>query len=441
MSHHPNVHIVGAGLAGSEAALLLAHHQINVTLYEMRPQTMTPAHTGGDFCELLCSNSLRGESEESGPGILKRELLQAGSPFMQVATKYRVPAGGAFAVDRHGLSSHITKLIEEHPRISTVRKEYTAIDSGHFPLILAPGPLASVALCHSLEPSFGQGLYFYDAIAPIVDGDSIDMSKAFRAARYNKGEPDYLNCPMNKQEYEAFYRALSTAQRVKTRDFEKTIHFEGCMPIEEMADRGEDTLRFGPMKPVGLNHPVSGESFHAVVQLRRESLNNYAWNMVGFQTKLTHSEQKRVLRLIPGLEQASFMRLGSMHRNTYIESPRFLDPSFRVKDQAGLFIAGQITGVEGYIESVASGHIAALAALHQLQSLPFAPPPPTTAMGALCAHISTPSKNFTPSNIHFGLFSPLTQRHRKKERKSLYSSRAQTDFKAWIRQHQGSLSI
>ncbi|WP_269493431.1 methylenetetrahydrofolate--tRNA-(uracil(54)-C(5))-methyltransferase (FADH(2)-oxidizing) TrmFO [Desulfurispirillum indicum] len=430
--------IVGGGLAGSEAALLLADHGVNVTLFEMRPHIMTPAHTSGDFCEMLCSNSLRGDSEESGPGILKRELLQANSPFLLAARQFRVPAGGAFAVDRAALAAHITRLIENHPQIRVVREEYSHLDfSPERPLIVAAGPLASQALCNSMGKLFGQSLYFYDAIAPIVDGDTVNLEIAFRAARYDKGDADYLNCPMSEEQYQRFYHELISAQRVKPRDFEKEIHFEGCMPIEEMADRGQETLCFGPMKPVGLPHPVTGERFHAVVQLRRESLNDNAWNLVGFQTKLIQSEQKRVFRLIPGLEAANFLRLGSMHRNTYINGPRFLEADYRVKDHPGLWLAGQITGVEGYIESVASGHVAALSVLHQLRAQEFSAPPATTAMGALGCHVTTPSANFQPSNINFGLFAPIAERHRKKERKALYSRRAEEEFRSWLQRYGG----
>ena len=351
----PGVTIIGGGLAGAEAAWQCACRGVAATLYEMKPARFSQAHTLPSLAELVCSNSLRGASLENAVGLLKEEMRRTGSLFMEAADATRVPAGGALAVDRELFSRFITGRIESNPLVTVMREEVTEIPEQGI-VVIASGPLTSEPLARAISGLTGPYLYFYDAIAPIVTASSIDHDTVFRASRYGKGDgDDYLNCPMTREEYDAFMAALLAAEKVPTRDFEKLIHFEGCMPVEEMASRGHDTLRFGPMKPVGLTDPRTGREPHAVVQLRMENREGTLFNLVGFQTKLTYPEQKRVFRMIPGLENAEFARLGSMHRNTFINAPTVLGPTLRMKTAPRILFAGQITGVEGYVESAATG--------------------------------------------------------------------------------------
>ena len=429
------VKIIGAGLAGSEAAWYLAKKGISVILYEMRPHKFTPAHKTGYFAELVCSNSFRSDDETSGPGILKREMRMMQSIVMEAGDKLRVPAGQSLAVDREKFSKYITEKLQNMDNVKIMREEVTRIPDP--PVIIATGPLTSDSLIEELKKIIGENfLYFYDAIAPIVDADSVDMSKAFWANRYNKGESeDYLNCPLSEEEYSQFVKALLEAEKVPYHDFEKGKHFEGCLPIEEMAERGTDVLAHGPMKPVGLIDPRTGKRPYAVVQLRKENSEGTAFNIVGFQTKLTYTEQDRVFRLIPCLKNAEFLRYGSMHRNTYINAPEVLDNFLRIKN-TDITLAGQITGVEGYIESATTGIIAG----YYLKKLYFeniAPliPPPTTATGALLSHLRKKQPDFQPSNINFSLFEPLPIRIKnKKKKRELYSRRAFEDFKKWLKE-------
>ena len=431
----PSVTIIGGGLAGSEAAWQAAGRGVPVTLHEMKPHTFSPAHTLPSLAELVCSNSLRGASLENAVGLLKEEMRRLGSLFMEAADAVKVPAGGALAVDRELFSRFITEKIEAHPLITVVREEVTAIPEDGI-VIIASGPLTSEPLARAISGLTGPYLYFYDAIAPIVTESSINGDTVFRASRYGKGESDdYLNCPMTREEYDAFVSALLAAEKVPTRDFEKLIHFEGCMPVEEMASRGLDTLRFGPMKPVGLTDPRTGREPHAVVQLRMENRAGTLYNLVGFQTKLTYPEQKRIFRMIPGLEEAEFERLGSMHRNTFINAPSILTPTLRMKDQPRIMFAGQITGVEGYVESAATGFLAgvnaALTALHGNDAvLPV--PPATTAHGALVHHITEADpRHFQPMNVNYGLFPEIPGRIKKAERRRLMAERALQDLETW----------
>ncbi len=395
--------ITGAGLAGSEAALQLAARGYSVRLYEMRPGVMTPAHSTGMPAELVCSNSFRSNLLHNAPGLLKEELRRCGSFLMRAAEASRVPAGGALAVDRDVFSDRVRKMLSDQGSIEFIQVEVTSLPAP--PVIIAPGPLASPALAEEiLRATGGDYLYFYDAIAPVISGDSIDMGKAFFQSRYSEpGDTDYLNCPFNEEEYRSFVQELKAGGRVSSRDFENELHFQGCMPVEAMADGGDMSLAYGPMKPVGLVDPRTGHRPFAVVQLRRENLGGTAWNLVGFQTKLTYSEQKRIFRMIPGLEGAEFLRLGSMHRNTFINGPALLDPGLQLKARPGTFFAGQITGVEGYIESVASGLLAAfsVAGVDPL-------PPPETALGSLLRFSTSREEvNYQPSNINYGLFPPM----------------------------------
>ena len=418
--------IVGAGLAGSEAAWQAANAGVDVELYEMRPHTMTPAHHSGLFAELVCSNSLRAANIENAAGLLKEEMRRLNSLIMQAADHNRVPAGGALAVDRAGFSEMITNMVTDHPRITVRHEELTAVPD-HAPVIIATGPLTSEGFSQAISQLTGQNyLYFYDAAAPIVVGDSLDFNKIYRASRYGKGDDDYLNCPLSKAEYEHFWHELVAAEKTVLKEFEKEIFFEGCMPVEVMAARGIDTLRFGPLKPVGLNHPDTGELPHAVVQLRQDNFAATLFNLVGFQTHLKWSEQKRVFGLIPGLENAEFARYGVMHRNTYINAPELLDASLQLKNKSGVFFAGQITGVEGYIESAASGLVAGKNAARLARAESLIEFPPETAHGALCHYIThTDAKHFQPMNINFGLLPPLGYRVKdKKQKNSAISERA-----------------
>lgn len=408
--------ILGAGLAGSEAAWQLAEAGIDVELYEMRPKVMTPAHHTALFAELVCSNSLRGAAIENAVGLLKEEMRTLNSLIMKAADAHCVPAGGALAVDRNDFSEMITNTLCNHPRITVSHAEVLEIPSGR-PLIIATGPLTSPGLSTAIAGLTGnEYLYFYDAAAPIVTADSLNMKIIYRASRYGKGDDDYLNCPMTKAQYELFYQEITCAQTAPVKNFEKLVVFEGCMPIETMATRGIDTMRFGPMKPVGLRHPETGEMPYAVVQLRQDNRSATLYNLVGFQTHLQWPEQQRVFRLIPGLENADFVRYGVMHRNTFINSPKILQPTLQMKEQPQIFFAGQITGVEGYVESAASGLVAGINASRLLQGRKPQVFPEQTAHGALCHYITqADSAHFQPMNINFGLLPPLE--HKIKDKK------------------------
>lgn len=429
--------IIGGGLAGSEAALQLAKRNVQVTLYEMRPVQNTPAHDTAYLAELLCSNSLKAESLDTASGLLKTELEKMGCILLDVAKKHRVPAGGALAVDRDAFAAEITEMIESNPNITVINEEVTDIPENR-PLIIASGPLTSDKLSESIQKIVGKGLHFFDAIAPIIDADSLNFDKCFFKGRYDKGGDDYVNCPMTQDEYNAFYDAIMAAEKVEFKEFEKMAVFEGCMPIEEMASRGRETLSFGPLKPVGLEHPKTGEQFYAVVQLRKENAEGTAYNMVGFQTKMKLGEQKRVFKMIPGLENADFLRYGSVHRNTYINSPDFLTETFAFKTIPDLYFAGQITGVEGYVESIASGLISALHLYNTINEKPELIFPECTALASLGKHVTIREKKmFSPSNFHFGMLPPLDGkkiRERKKKRMA-YSARALRELEAFIEEN------
>lgn len=418
MVQNGEIVIVGAGLAGSEAAWQAAQRGVRVKLYEMRPQKSTPAHKTGDFAELVCSNSLRAASLENAAGLLKEEMRRLGSLIVRCAEMTKVPAGGALAVDRHLFSKKVTQCLCEHPLVEVCREEIKEIPEDGI-VVIATGPLTSQALAESIGRFTGeQYLYFYDAVAPIVAADSINMDKVFLSSRYEKGEAAYLNCPFSKEEYEVFWQALVTAGRVPPRDFEKEVHFEGCMPVEVLAARGKETLLYGPMKPVGLVDPRTGKRPYAVVQLRQENAQGTMYNMVGFQTSLKWDEQRRVFRLIPGLEEAEFVRYGVMHRNTYINSPLLLKPTFQCRRRPSLFFAGQITGVEGYIESAASGLVAGINAARVAVGKEAVVFPPQTAHGALAHYITTADpRYFQPMNINFGLFPPLEEKLKDKRKR------------------------
>ena len=417
--------VVGAGLAGCEAAWQLACRGVSVTLREMKPQEQTPAHHSADFAELVCSNSLRGAGLSTAPGLLKEELRRCGSLILEAADATRVPAGGALAVDREAFSAYITRKIRSHSNITVLPGRVDEIPAG--PCIIATGPLTDGRLAESIDALFGgEPLHFYDAAAPIVSFDSIDMDHAYFASRYDKGTADYINCPLDREEYLAFVEQLKTAKEAPVHGFEDKAVFEGCMPVEVMARRGEDTLRYGPMKPVGLKDPRTGARPYAVVQLRADNAEKTAFNIVGFQTHLMHPEQKRVFGMIPALRRAEYFRYGSMHRNSFLRSPGRLDRYYRVIGREELFFAGQITGVEGYIESTASGLCCGLNLARQLQGLAPVTFPRETAMGALSLHISeNPEQRFDPMNINFGIITPLEVRIRgKQERYAAVSARA-----------------
>jgi methylenetetrahydrofolate--tRNA-(uracil-5-)-methyltransferase len=427
--------IIGAGLAGCEAAWQIAVKGIPVDLFEMRPQRMTPAHQSDRLSELVCSNSLRGTGMHNAVGLLKEELRRCGSLFITTADAHAVPAGGALAVDREGFAEQITRSIGEHPLITLHRQEVTEIPDDRI-VIIASGPLTSEALAEKIGALTGQEhLYFYDAIAPIIEADSIDMEKVYAASRYDRGGADYLNCPFDKEQYLAFVEALCQGDKVVPHDFEKVVHFEGCMPVEVLAERGEMTLAFGPMKPVGLRDPRTGRAPFAVIQLRQDDKHADLYNLVGFQTKLTYPEQERVFRTIPGLEKVKFARLGSMHRNTFINAPACLTETMQLKGKANIFFAGQITGVEGYVESAASGFLTGLSAAASYQEHNFLSPPLTTALGALLNYPVTASvENFQPMNITYGLFPALEQRIRKRrDRRQALSDRALADLDLWFK--------
>ena len=425
--------IIGAGLAGCEAAWQIAQQGIPVDLFEMRPQRMTPAHQSDRLGELVCSNSLRGTGMHNAVGLLKEELRRCNSLFIATADSHAVPAGGALAVDREGFSAHLTKVIEEHPLITLRRQEITEIPDDRL-VIIASGPLTSDNLAEKIAALTGQEhLYFYDAIAPIVEADSIDREQVYAASRYDRGGADYLNCPFDKEQYLAFVEALCKGEKVVPHDFEKVVHFEGCMPIEVLAERGEMTLAFGPMKPVGLRDPRTGRDPFAVVQLRQDDLHANLYNLVGFQTKLIYPEQERVFRTIPGLENIVFARLGSMHRNTFINAPACLSKTLQLKTTPNIFFAGQITGVEGYVESAASGFLAGLFAAAEHQGHSLQAPPPTTALGALLNYpVNASPEGFQPMNITNGLFPDLETRiHKRRDRRQALADRALADLETW----------
>jgi methylenetetrahydrofolate--tRNA-(uracil-5-)-methyltransferase len=430
------VTIIGAGLAGSEAAFQLARRGVRARLFEMRPLRMTEAHRTPLFAELVCSNSLRGAALDTAVGVLKEEMRRLGSLVMAAAAASAVPAGSALAVDRDQFSASITAAIEREPLIEVVREEVTSIPQG--PAIIATGPLTGAALSEALSQLIGsRHLYFYDAIAPIVTADSIDMSVAFRASRYGKGGDDYINCPMTGDEYANFVAAVLDAEKVAAHSFERAIYFEGCMPIEEMARRGPKTLSFGPMRPVGLLDPRANRRPAAVVQLRQDDREGRLYNMVGFQTKMTYPEQRRVFRMIPGLRDAQFVRLGSLHRNTFIDSPRLLTPALNLRARPDLFMAGQMIGVEGYVESAAAGLLAAINAVRMVSGRELISPPRQTALGSLIAYITDAGRaEFQPMNANFGLMPELGNRSRGRARKMELASTALSAIDAWIREHQ-----
>ncbi len=432
MSENKTITIIGGGLAGCEAAWQAAERGVSVVLHEMKPHHYSPAHGMEGLAELVCSNSLRGISLDNAVGLLKEELRRCGSLMMAAAQATSVPAGGALAVDRQLFSDYVTAKIEGHPLIRVERSEVTEIPA-EGTVIIASGPLTSDGLAGALQALIGDRLYFYDAIAPIVTADSLDMTKVFAASRYGKGDgDDYLNCPLSEEEYAAFIEQLLVGEKVPAREFEKVVHFEGCMPVEELASRGLDTLRFGPMKPVGLINPATGHEAHGIIQLRAENREKTMYNLVGFQTKLTWSEQRRIFRMIPGLEQVEFVRLGSMHRNTFINSPSLLSPTQQLKSDPRIFFAGQITGVEGYVESAASGFLAGITAVNQVLGLPLPLPPPETALGALMHHITNADvKHFQPMNVNYGIFAELPGKIKKKERRQKLAERALAALEGW----------
>lgn len=451
--------IIGGGLAGCEAAFALCRGGHEVHLFEMKPQRYSPAHQSPNFAELVCSNSFRSADPESAVGLLKLELAALGSLCMAVAEECKVPAGKALAVDRELFSIYMTAILEQLPGLTLHREEIVSLDLSAGPLqgfdkvIMASGPLSSEALVTSLmevvrplvqpDPESNtsgsskqagrEALYFYDAIAPIISADSVDYSIAFAGSRYNPEEGDYLNCPMNKEEYQVFYEALVNGQTVQPKDFEKELHFEGCMPIEALAARGERTLVFGPLKPVGFDDPRTGRRPYALLQLRPENRNRDTYNLVGCQTKLLYKEQERIFRLIPGLQNAEFVRHGSMHRNTYVNAPKVLNPDLSLKNTPKIHLAGQITGVEGYLESAACGLWLGLSLSEALHGRPLPPPPETSPLGALMGHLRREVKNFQPSNVQYGLMPELGEKAKKKDRKAMYSQRAGQDFSDWLK--------
>ena len=436
----PPIKIIGAGLAGSEAAWQCARRGLDVDLFEMRPVRSTPAHQTADFAELVCSNSLKSDSENTAPWLLKEEMRRAGSLLLQIARECAVPAGHALAVDRFTFAARVTEAISREPRITIRREEVTRIDESDGITIIATGPLTSESLAAEIArlSSIGEQdsprLYFYDSISPIVEADSIDMSRVYMAARYDKGSADYINCPMTEDDYARFYEALLAAQSVEERDWEKLNYFEGCLPIEEIARRGRATLRFGPMKPVGLRDPRTGKMPYAVVQLRQENLRADSYNLVGFQNHLKFGEQARVLRLIPGLENARFLRYGQIHRNTYINAPSLLQPTLQMKNHPGVFFAGQICGVEGYVESIATGLLAGLHAAALSHQTPLLPAPRASAFGSLTHYVThADPKNFQPANITFDLLPPLDRKVRdRKDRHRQQCELALKEFDAWL---------
>ena len=433
MTNITPITIIGGGLAGCEAAWQAVQRGVPVILHEMKPGAYSPAHHLPGLAELVCSNSLRGDSLENAVGLLKEELRRGNSLIMTAAEATRVPAGGALAVDRQLFSEYVTAQILSHPLITLVHGEIADLPTEGI-VIIATGPLSSDALTGTLTRLTGDRLYFYDAIAPIVSSESLDMSVIFAASRYGKGDgDDYLNCPLDEAAYLRFVQELHSGETVPSRDFEKIIHFEGCMPVETLASRGAETLRFGPMKPVGLIDPRTGREPHAVIQLRAENREKTMYNLVGFQTKLTYGEQRRIFRLIPGLEQAEFVRLGSMHRNTFINAPALLTPTQQLARDPRILFAGQITGVEGYVESAGSGFLAGLTATALTQGRIPPLPPRETALGALIHHItSTDARHFQPMNVNYGLFPDLPGKVKKKERRQKLAERALDALNGWL---------
>jgi methylenetetrahydrofolate--tRNA-(uracil-5-)-methyltransferase len=431
-----DVQIIGGGLAGSEAAWQLAEAGLRVRLSEMRGAgDTTPAHESDSLAEMVCSNSFRSDDpEHNAVGLLHQEMRALDSLIMRAADDHRVPAGSALAVDREGFAADVTRTIEQHPNIDVARERVDRLPD--HPTIIATGPLTGSKLAEAIANETGQdALAFFDAIAPIVHRDSIDMDIAWMAARWDKGGKDYINCPLDKDQYEAFVQALLDGEKMPFKDWETdTPYFEGCMPIEVMAERGAETLRHGPMKPVGLDNPRTGRWPHAVVQLRQDNALGTLWNMVGFQTKLKHGEQVRIFRAIPGLENAEFARLGGIHRNSFINSPRLLDCELRLKSKPNIRFAGQITGCEGYVESAAVGIPAARFAAAELRGETFAPPPAETALGALLGHITggANAETFQPMNVNFGLMPPILGRHKRPDRKKAYTDRARAAFVRWL---------
>ncbi len=442
------IRVVGAGLAGSEAAWQCARRGLDVELFEMRPVRSTPAHQTADFAELVCSNSLKSDSENTAPWLLKEEMLRAGSLLISIARECAVPAGHALAVDRVTFAVRVTEALSREPRIRVRREEVTTVDESDGVTIIATGPLTAEGLASEIgrltqttapvragaPAPRNPHLYFYDSISPIVEADSIDMSRVYMAARYDKGSADYINCPMNEEEYGRFYDALLVAQSVEQRDWENLNYFESCLPIEEIARRGRHTLRFGPMKPVGLRDPKTGKTPYAVVQLRQENLRADSYNLVGFQNHLKFGEQAAVLRLIPGLENARFLRFGQIHRNTYINAPTLLEPTLQMKAHPRVFFAGQICGVEGYVESIATGLLAAMHAAALAQENPLDPAPRASAFGSLAHYVThADPKNFQPANITFDLLPPLDRKIRdRKERHRLQCELALREFDRWL---------
>jgi len=427
--------IIGAGLAGCEAAWQIAKRGERVILYEMKPGVYSPAHRSPFFAEIVCSNSFKSESLENSPGVLKKEMELLESLILKTAKETRVPAGDSLAVDREVFSKRITQIMERLENVEIIRKEVSAIPENGI-TIIATGPLTSEALGREIQRITGdRHLFFYDAISPIVTVDSIDFGKVFKASRYGKGGDDYVNCPMGEDEYYRFVNALNQAEKVPIHHFERRYLFEGCLPIEELAARGKDTLAFGPLKPVGLIDPKTGKQPFAVIQLRQEDQFGTLFNLVGFQTRLKQEEQKKVFRMIPGLERAEFVRLGSVHRNTFTDSPRLLKESLQLRDRPNLFFAGQITGVEGYMESTAMGLLAGINAFREARGRDPVFPPPTTAIGALIHYIThSQTIPFQPMNINFGLFPPLQGKARGRERRRLLAERALNEMKKWKRE-------
>ena len=413
------VTVIGGGLAGSEAAWQLAQRGIDVNLYEMKPSKYTPAHKSPNFAELVCSNSLRSDRLENAVGLLKQELRLLGSVIMECADNARVPAGGALAVDRDIFSKSVTQKINNNPKINVISEEVTKIPDGQ--VIIATGPLTSDALFEEIKTlTDTENLYFYDAAAPIVEFSSIDFDSAFKASRYGRGDDDYINCPMTKEEYDLFYSELINAECTEIKSVDKEVVFEGCMPVETMAKRGSETLLFGPLKPVGLTDPKTGKEAYAVVQLRQDNREGTLYNIVGFQTHLKWGEQKRVFSLIPALKNAEFVRYGVMHRNTFINSPKLLDNCYNFKKNTNIYFAGQMTGVEGYIESASSGFVAGVALANKLREKKPPVFPKTTAIGALANYVSDSSLGkFQPMNVNFGIMTPLGMKIRKKSEKNL----------------------
>jgi methylenetetrahydrofolate--tRNA-(uracil-5-)-methyltransferase len=435
------VTVIGGGLAGCEAAFQLAESGVPVVLVESKPEGMSPAHSTPLLAEIVCSNSLRSDAPEAPAGLLKAELRRARSLVIACADATRVPAGEALAVDRHAFSKLVTATLANHPLVRIERRLVDDLPEG--PTILSTGPLTGGRLARLLGALCGKPLYFYDAIAPIVDAETIDLDVAFRASRWGHDtagaaagaeEGDYLNCPFSREQYEAFVVEIRAGRKVLPHAFEEAKYFEGCLPVEVMAERGLDVLAFGPMKPVGLVDPRTGRRPHAVVQLRPENRHRTAYNLVGFQTRLAYPEQQRIFRMIPGLERAEFLRFGSIHRNSYVDSPRILGPELELRARPQVRVAGQITGVEGYIESTAMGLLAGRFAAAQALGRPVRPPPAESAMGALLHHVTRarqPNEPFEPMNINFGLMPPLPGRTAKRDRRRLYADRATTAFAAW----------